>query len=149
MVGSGAEVLVKVNGLFECFRRDFSFSMEIVRSRKLTFLDGSSNSHSKMPKLLVSFLKSSQLCSSGLPIHMPQWISETATVCVKFWNERQHFVDCKIYSSPHAGGRCAHSCAKQLEEVGVSSFKYVVAHDYFHDTFYSGQRESFWKRYRV
>ena len=45
--------------------------MEIVRSRKLTFLEGSSNSHSKMPKLLVSFLKSSHHCSSGLPIQMP------------------------------------------------------------------------------
>ena len=71
MVGSGAEVLVKIHGLLGCFCRDFSFSMEIVRSRKLTFLDGSSNSHSKMPKLLVSFLKSSQLCSSGLPIQVP------------------------------------------------------------------------------
>ena len=45
--------------------------MEIVRSRKFSFLDDSSNSYSKMPKLLVSFLKSFQLCSSGLPIQMP------------------------------------------------------------------------------
>ena len=59
----------------------FSFSMEIVRSRKFTFLDGSSNSHSKMPKLLVSFLKSSQLCSSGLPIGMTLWThSQVASV---------------------------------------------------------------------
>ena len=45
------------------------FSIAIVKSRKLISLDGSSNSHSRMPKLFTSFFNA--IHSASVPVQMP------------------------------------------------------------------------------
>ena len=143
MVGPGTEVLIQIHGLLECFSRNLVVFNGDCKVWEVHLLDGFSNSHSKIPKSLVPFLKSSQSCSSELPIQMPMYdvVNESQKwqqVFVKFWSERRYFMAEKYI--------VAHT---QAAGVPIAVPSNVVAHDEFHSSFYGCQRQFFWKRYEV